>query len=341
MKDSGISECVQNFINIKSNKGLVDYIDSKKLGEVDSTEWRSEWADRWVVYADLLAFSTRADRSPDVVLNNIIRFDRASNIAFSAYPSVRKYRFSDATFGIASSFHNALGFAISLHHCCHAMNIEYLRENLKKLFKHTITPRITLAYGNVLQLPLDNSSESRFDGLSTDVVLAGKGIVDAYKLEKLSAASLLTFGEDGLIELRDLIFKGNNSSIKSSMKIWQNCISNGHMDSQLFVRKNLVDFPWLLMRPFQFNKQELWCENRSDSEESLRFFFDVWEYSSREFFSPQSADASLEVIKHYGAASRHAIHCAQFVAGQRSHKYYTLESARKLIKADRTRNTNG
>lgn len=332
MKDSAVSMIASDVLKIKTNSALVNYIDSKRLGEVDSKEWKSEWADRWVVFADLIAFAARAVRSPDVVLNNIIRFDRASNIAFSAYPSVRQHRFSDATFGVANTFHDALGFAISLHHCCHAMNIEYLRDNGRQLFIHTITPRITLAYGQVLQLPLVQSDESRFEGLSKDVVLAGKGIVNAYKLEKRSAASLLTFSKECFMEVGDLEFRGNNSSIMSSMLKWQNCISNSYTNNQLFVRDGLVDFPWLLMRPFQLNSQELWCANRADSEESLRFFFDVWEYSSREFFSQQSADASLEVVKHYGAASRHAIHCAQFVAGQTSHKYYTLEGARKLIK---------
>jgi len=313
---------------VKSNDELVSLFDKNGLGKVDSREWKSEWNCRWVVYADLIAFANRAKRSSDVVLNNIIRFDRASNVAKKLFSDVAVYRFSDATFGVSDSFSTALGFAIAMHHCCHAMNVEYLH-NGKSLFIHTIVPRITMAKGNVLQLPENYPHESRFNELTPRSVLAGEGVVLAHLLEKDSAAGLLTFGEDGISELRKIKIRGDPDSIKSGFEKWHKSLVS--LDSQLFVRGKYLDFPWLLVRPFQKLSGEIWCATRSAVANLVTGFLDTWELSAREFYSQQCADMKLDPMKHYCAAIRHASQCAQLRSGQPSRKYYTATEIKKLL----------
>lgn len=314
---------------VKSSRDLVTFVNDNKLGKVDSREWTSEWDTRWVVYADLIAFAERAKRSSDVVLNNIVRFDRASNLVKMRFPNVEMYRFSDATFGIASTFYDALSFAISMHHCCLAMNVEYLSDNGKGLFIHTIVPRITMAQGHVLQLPEKFPEESRFNALTPRSVLAGEGIVAAYALEKFSAAGLLTFGIEYVDELLRLGMRGDNKTVRSTFVKWASSLEQ--LNSQLFVRGKFIDFPWMLFRPFQKTTNELWCESRDEVDRVIEWFAGVWELSAREYYSPQCSSMRLEPMKHYCAAVRHAIHCSQLRAGQLNRKYFTPGEAMKLL----------
>src|SRR5579859_48909 len=178
--------------HLRSLQKLSSFIEEKRLGRVDSRERKEEWADRWVAYADLVAFAARAIRSDVVVLNNIVRFDRACQIVAAEFPRVRLHRFSDATFAIANTFSEAIGFSIALSHSCLALNYEYLQHGNKPFFIHLIVPRITIAWGRVLLLPETPAHEAKFSGIDPKNVIAGSAIVRAFHLEKNSAGGLVT-----------------------------------------------------------------------------------------------------------------------------------------------------
>ena len=80
--------------HLKSVERLSSFIEENKLGRIDSREWKQEWGDGWVAYADLIGFAARAMRSDDVVLNNIVRFDRACQIVAEQFSEVQLRRFS-------------------------------------------------------------------------------------------------------------------------------------------------------------------------------------------------------------------------------------------------------
>ena len=149
--------------HFRSSTALTEHIASRRWDH-QLREWKEEWAQRWVVYADLVAFASRALRSESVVLNNIVRFDRASTLVAAEFPEIAVRRFSDATFAVAGSFHQAMAFGIALSHTCLAFNREFLNRGTKPFFIHLIAPRITIANGQVLLLPTD-ASHPRFDGI--------------------------------------------------------------------------------------------------------------------------------------------------------------------------------
>ncbi|MGE3517512.1 MAG: hypothetical protein AB7J63_01035 [Vicinamibacterales bacterium] len=122
--------------DFKNLETLANHIDDSRQSYVDNREWTESWGDRWVVYADLIAFASRAKRSEAVVLNNIVRFDRASTLAAEQFPQVQIRRFSDASFAIAERFCAGLGFAIAVAHTCLAFNMSFLRRG-RKLHFHT------------------------------------------------------------------------------------------------------------------------------------------------------------------------------------------------------------
>src|ERR1700690_4523212 len=94
----------------KSAHRLQQHVQKNALATLDAREWDADWQERWVTFVDLIAFAARSLRSRDVVLNNIVRFDRASAMARVAVPEVKVFRFSDSTFGVSEHFGSALAF---------------------------------------------------------------------------------------------------------------------------------------------------------------------------------------------------------------------------------------
>jgi hypothetical protein len=315
-----------------SARGLIEYIRRRKLGEVDSRDWHAEWKERWVVFVDLIAFANRSVRSRDVVLNNILRFDRASQIAREAVPTVKMFRFSDSTFAVAHEFTAALSFAIAIHHACLALNAEYMDRVANPIFIHTIVPRVTLAWGSVLDLPDVTSTEARFDGIDAKSLIAGEGIVNAYNLEKTSAGGLLTTNQPAVTLFGGLSLRGGPLSTQGYLKAWQKKLSQAETPAGLlFARGKLLDVPWLLLRPVQEGDGRLWCAAWSDASDAIAHYLTLWELGAREFYTAAGADNPIDTSKHFSAALRHGIQCVQSGAGQFSARYYSLEGARKML----------
>ena len=229
--------------NPKSAGHFKEYIRQNKLGDVDAREWHAEWRERWVVFVDLIAFAARSMRSRDVVLNNIVRFDRASAIARDFVPGVRTFRFSDSTFGVADEFNTVVAFAIAIHHACLALNAEYMDRVPNHLFIHTIVPKVTLAHGAVLGVPEQPSGhQRRFDGIDPRTLVAGAGIVKAYDLEKSSAGGLLTTDQEGTARLKSTTLRGGPSSTQRYLRSWQKMLSTTNPPSGCRQRAPRVPF---------------------------------------------------------------------------------------------------
>lgn len=317
-------------IKAKSHTQLIENLKIAGIERVDARDWNTEWAERWIVFADLIAFASRSVRSPDVVLNNIVRFARASNIAEQANPAVKTFRFSDSTFAVAEGFEQALSFSVAIHHACHAINVASVLSKAAPVFHYTIMPRITMACGKVI-ICQDGLKDvpSRYSGLNPKNILAGAGIVNAYKLEKESSGGLLTMDIDCIPELAKLNIRGGNRSTATIFERWLNSATTKKLDA-FFVRGRVFDFPWLLLRPFQNSKGEIWCNEKADFKRSVLNYLDLWELSLKEFYF-DSNSSSLSSTKHADAAIRHAIQCTQAVAGHKSGIYYNLPEVRQTL----------
>jgi len=315
---------------------LREYVRLNKLGDVDSREWHAEWKERWVVFVDLIAFASRSVRSRDVVLNNILRFDRASTIARDAVPNVRVFRFSDSTFGIADEFNAALAFGVAIHHACLALNAEYMDRVLNPVFIHTIVPRVTLAHGSVLGVPEETGAAKRFDGIDPRTLIAGTGIVKAYGLEKSSAGGLLTTDSDGATRFASMSLRGGTMSTKRFILTWQKGLSKTRVPSAtLFIRGKLLDVPWLLLRPVQQDGTSLWCAEKSEVTSVISDYLRLWELGAKEFYVPAGYENPLDTSKHFSVAIRHGINCAQARVGQLTPRYYSIETALEMLKRGR------
>jgi hypothetical protein len=313
--------------HFKSADALANHVQATGLGIIDSREWEEEWGNRWVVYADLVAFASRSMRSEPVVLNNIVRFDRASHLASAQFPSISVRRFSDATFAIAESFPLALGFAVALSHACLAFNREFLARNTKQFFIHLIVPRITIACGRALVVQQGNDGDSKLTGVDPRNILAGSAIVKAYQLEKVSAGGLVTVDTEGIGAIKKLAVRGDNGRVTSALRRWVRDIDNEKRVPRgevYFRRGRLADIPWLLMRPLQDDLATLWGASNVDSDSAIRGYLAVWDTNVREFYSPQNSDAPLETAKHAQAAIRHGIQSYQISHGGLRPRYQSL-----------------
>jgi len=309
---------MKNASNVISLSSLASQIQREKLGHVDSRLWKEEWQNGWVMYADLLAFGPRAKRSESVVLNNILRFDRASGLAASWFPDLRVRRFSDSTFAISSTFHGALAFAIALSHCCLAFNLEYMVRTSHKIFHRLIVPRVTLAKGRVLLLPEIPSEEPRFARIDAKNVIAGSAVVDAYHLEKASSGGLITVGSDGLKELQAYKVRGNDGGVRNGLSRWVKNLGNDDAIAKgnvFCVRGKLVDIPWTLLRPRQPDDGSIWTASTADANVALRTYLEVWKSNMHSFYVPDDAASPLETAKHYACGQRHGVQCFAMARG--------------------------
>lgn len=309
--------------HLESSDALTEYIRTNNLGEVDDRQWRHAWKDAWIAYADLIAFGERAMRSDSVVVNNIFRFDTACSLVQEQFQEVRTRRFSDATFAVASTFQQALAFAVALAHACLALNREKMERSGTSLFIHLIAPRITIAPGRVL-LPTTTEDGSVPTRIDLRNILVGSAIVNAYRLERQSAGGLLTISRDTADLIPKLKVQGDNKSVAEGLRRWVCNLGDAQAvkDGDVFFhRGDVVDVPWLLMRPLQDEPKRLKAAQVGDAKSAIKAYYSMWETSVREFYSSRNYKAQLEVAKHPQAAMRHAVQCWQLSQGGLKPRY--------------------
>lgn len=312
----------------RSLADVIQQLEHERLFEVDSREWREDWRESWVVFADLVAFAERNLISRDIVLNNIVRFDRASAWARTACDVDRVYRFSDSTFALTKTLGVALQFAIALQHACLAMSTEVLESN-SRFFSHTIAPRVTIAHGHVLWLPTKLPPKRRFLGIDSSTLIAGDAIVHAYKLEKASAGGLITLKRSDFAAMTTNPVRGSKDRAKSGLERFVR-----GKTAEFFVRGDVVDFPWLLLRPVQRSRDEFWAADKDSVDHAIAAFLNVWELSAAEYYSSNGANLPLATTKHADAAIRHGIQSIYLTRGHRRPTYYSLAEARQSLQQD-------
>jgi hypothetical protein len=312
-----------------SHAKLVEHLMNTGLHHADAGQWTADWKERWVVFADLIAFASRSRRSRQVVLNNIVRFDRASSLAKSIVPAARIFRFSDSTFAVLENFEQAVAFSVALQHCCLAMNARVLAN--RSLFIHKIVPKVTIAFGEVLALPEAAAPNPRYDGLDPRALIAGDGIVKAYALEGRTSGGMITISAADAARATKIKVRGDATRTRVAIEHYIGACALGAGSSPFFARGDVFDIPWLLLRPSQSAPGELWAASKRFADEAIAEFLDVWELSMKEFHSPSAASDALDVSKHFSAGLRHATRCAQAIRGRRAPSYLSLEELKAAL----------
>jgi hypothetical protein len=286
-------------------KTLVSATAAKKLNVVDSRQWKPHWNVRWVAYADLIGFADRCSRSPDIVVNNIVRFHRAVASVVSATPDVTLFQFTDAAFGVCESLPSALKFASGIHHACLAHNHLVLAAQATASFDFTIVPRITIAHGEVLSIPPHPSPDPMYLGVDPGKLLAGRGIVEAYNLEKLAVGGVLAVSEEAY-QLLTGSPVGGDARVGRALKRFVQSPS-------MFKHDRIRDFPWLLMNPNQPAGDELVADGSASLYRKIRTQLAVCALGVNQFRIRHEA---ATVAKHAGGLQRHLIELVEGLRGR-------------------------
>ena len=300
----------------------------ERLDYVDARAWRKYWKSQWVVYADMIAFATKCLTSQQTTVNSIVRFHRAVEGAMGNFcPSkTRLFQFTDSVFFLTSQAIDALKFASTLQQLCLAYNANVIESKHAPLMEHMIVPRITVASGNVLTLPKHLPPSQQYFGVNTETLLAGDGIVTAYRTEKHSSGYLISFDEKSYRKICDenLQVKGPRGSNRNLIQRWLR-----GLELYPIVRDGVVDSPWIVLRPDQ-DRSFLRNDEKTSSASKLRTIMSSLHLQMGEFVA---RGTPLETFKHYGGVYRHMVHLVQIMRGYRHPKRWAVADLEEGIEA--------
>lgn len=226
---------------------------------VDSSDWHSLWSCQWAVFADLLGFEA-ASKSAAVATNQIVRFHRLLERTSDAAPG-RPYRFTDAAYYTAPGFVEAVAWAVRLQHEALAMNID--AASRRKVEHHLLKCRVTIAHGRVLNASGRDLPAGQAFGVDSESLLAGQGIVDAYRLEKQATAFEIGVAVPPTFSWTDLNF-GGEPRLGARLK---NALAEG---TNTFRHDDMVSFPWYLFRKELGRSNNLVLDDNGASVERVR-----------------------------------------------------------------------
>lgn len=279
---------------------------------VDAREYKSNWANKWVVYCDLIGFANTCLISNDTTVNSIVRFHRAVNRAKSKFPDNQIYQFTDACFCISENPFSALGFAIELGQCCLAHNAILLKDRQSVFFHHLIVPRITIASGNVLQVD-GQSPEPLRNGLDLKSFLAGSAIVKAHNLEDKTFAGAIVLSGDDLFEIiKASNIRGDNTCVRHLLSRWR----KGLVESEGIKDNPCIELPWPFIRRVDPNG-DIWSENKFSSKLKLENLISISDKMTGDFVTSNLSitlgkhQAGLQRFIFYSICSVHRKHCFQ------------------------------
>lgn len=289
---------------------------------VNGENWNERWEDRYVVFADLIAFAQRCMLSTGITMNNIIRFHRAINSAVKDIENISKYQFTDACYIVAQDAKTALIVASNIQNECLLQN--YSRMQMPHpMFYHMIVPKVVVSRGNVLMLKDSDISTSlkEIEGLSAKELLAGAGIVKAYYLEKKTTGGLISIDKDCIGELKKCSSGDSKQKTNSLYKKWRN--DENH---RILSHDGVVDVPWLVLQPKQVKKGVLLTESVNTFKEKVKSFNLLWRMNFTEHLAEGT---STETLKQYGGGLSHLCELMQNYnnSGTRSWDLINLNSA--------------
>ena len=302
---------------------VVKEMEANHLSVVDSREWSAHWKNRWVVYADLIAFADRCQRSEDVVVNNIVRFHRSIAAAHKESPNAQLYQFTDAAFLVARTWREAILFATSLQHYCLAHNVLAMRKPTAP-FDFLIVPRITVARGRALSIGKPSAVDPALFGVAPDKLLAGAAIVKAYYLERSSCGGLVTVTDADMKTIRRTAeFDGDKWSCEV-LNRWRTT------SSKLFSQRGVRHFPWVLINPNHKRGDKL----RGDSRASVFTKIDaLHRLLDLAFHNYCSRREPPEVAKHIGGLERHLVELVESLRGHFSIRRVAASKSRTYVSA--------
>ncbi|MGE3517511.1 MAG: hypothetical protein AB7J63_01030 [Vicinamibacterales bacterium] len=148
--------------------------------------------------------------------------------------------------------------------------------------------------------------------------------MDAFGLERVSAGGLLTLDSKGLAALQKLKLRGNHNRVRAGLERWQASLGNQdetRVGRTFCLRRDVVDVPWLLLRPLQPEDGALWAAENADADLALNAFLRVWNIAKRGAYAPQESGMPLDALKHHEAAERFAVQCHQMSHGGTGPRY--------------------
>jgi hypothetical protein len=296
---------------------LLDQRRAQKADFIDAGTVNDQWHDRrWVVYADLIAFATRA-RHREVVVNNLARFHRAVTNAVEGV-DVGLFRITDAVFVSCPSLQIAIAVASNLQHEALGLNtLAWLSKN-HAIAHATILPRVTLGVGTLLEFA---ARPTGFEGVHFETFLAGDAVVAAHRIEKSTSGGLISVEESALrkeLSTTQLALRGNNADrCRGAAKRWHEAFAGSAEKGgsrRLWTHDGVVDIPWLLFRPKAAADGALWTDGNASLAakiESQRVIAELWR---KEYIVDEQP---VDVGKHHVALLRHVELVEQACNGHR------------------------
>lgn len=280
-------------------KKVAELIKKDGVNIVNASEWDSNWGEYYVIFADLIAFAQRCVLSSGVTVNNIVRFHRAINDALAGVDDIIKYQFTDACYLITKNPKSALIAAANIQNECLLHNYVQIERTPHSLFFHMIVPKIVISKGNVLQINEIKGlvGIEKYAGISSKEFLAGEGIVKAYYLEKNTTGGLISIDPKYVKDLKKISSGSATIKTNSLYKTWRN-----DSDNKLFSHDNVIDVPWLALKPRQINKGELVVEDIDNFKTKVETFNFIWRTNFTEHINERTSTA---VLKQYGGGISH------------------------------------
>lgn len=294
------------------------------LGEdfftVDSREWDSDWSSRWVAFADLLGFAGICERSDATATNVLVRFHRCVSGALDAEPAVEAFRFTDATYFVSEDLAPLLRACSRLQHLVLATN-RTLLERKRVQAEHLLMVRTTCAQGTVLMRKSGGRLHAGAVGVDLSALLAGSGIVAAYRLERSATAHEVAVGGDlgeDQFNVRGVV--GNGRALLQS---WAD-------QQSPFDHDGVRTFPWPLMRANQPEGDGLWADEKRSVHLKLKILQQILNMN---FGGYVSTTQPIAAVKHFGAAQRQLALYVQLLAGHKRIKRWTANEIEARINA--------
>jgi len=291
---------------------------------VDAREWTGDWTDQWVAFADLIGFASVCERSPETATNVLVRFHRCLSRAHGGEPTVRAFRFTDAAYFVSPELLPLLRITSTLQHLCLAVN-SHLLDRPRVKGEHLIITRITIARGSVLMKGAEEADDGtgRLFEVDSTTLLAGEGIVAAYKAEKRSAGFLTSFATDPTPFVIAGNVRGNYTAARKVLQDWVE-------DPSKMAHDNVWDFPWVLLRPVAPGDGLLWADDKASVLVKLEELARVWDLN---FGSYVSTVQPIDTVKHFGAVQRHLSLLVQLLSGHSTIKRWPASKIRERIAA--------
>lgn len=288
---------------------------------VDHRLWKPQWEARWVAFADLLGFAGVCERSAATTTNVLVRFHRCLSAALKPEPDVRAFRFTDAAYFVSNDPVALLRACSSLQHHVLAVDVDLLSRPAVRA-EHLLMVRITVANGSVL---LDDGSQAEDDdhlGVDSASLLAGEGIVRAYKIERSASGFEVAVREADLPLPADPLVRGVIGNARTILGDWS--ASGG-----VFTHDGVRTFPWELLRPTQGDGSDWWADEKRSVYSKLEYLERVLDLN---FGGYVTTAQPIGAIKHYGAAQRRLSLLLQLLAGHKRIKRWGPAEVRERIR---------